>query len=166
MGFNSGFKGLIYIVHLVGYFHSCITMHGIRERHGSLIVTVRQRDGCNEGNSRFFPQLFCLRSSTAFVSSSWCQQQRSFPTRWGEFWNNTASCNAIRQNASEYWHHVAAPFVAELKHNRHFDSECISTRQILHVKQKTVGHNSLPKWILSPVVEPGRWSLGIIYRVT
>ena len=28
MGFNSGFKGLIYIVHLVGYFHSCITMHG------------------------------------------------------------------------------------------------------------------------------------------
>jgi len=28
MGFNSGFKGLIYTVHLVGYFHSCITMHG------------------------------------------------------------------------------------------------------------------------------------------
>jgi len=28
MGFNSGFKGLIYIVHLVGCFHSCITMHG------------------------------------------------------------------------------------------------------------------------------------------
>jgi hypothetical protein len=28
MGFNSEFKGLIYIVHLVGYFYSCITMHG------------------------------------------------------------------------------------------------------------------------------------------
>ena len=28
MGFNSGFKALIYIVHLFGYFHNCITMHG------------------------------------------------------------------------------------------------------------------------------------------
>ena len=29
MGFNSGFKGLIYIVHVVGYFHSCTEMLGI-----------------------------------------------------------------------------------------------------------------------------------------
>jgi hypothetical protein len=28
MGFNSAFKGLIYIVNIVGYFLSCITMHG------------------------------------------------------------------------------------------------------------------------------------------
>jgi hypothetical protein len=28
MGFNLAFKGLIYIVHLVGYFHSCVTMYG------------------------------------------------------------------------------------------------------------------------------------------
>jgi hypothetical protein len=28
VGFNSTFIGLIYIVHLVGYFHSFITMHG------------------------------------------------------------------------------------------------------------------------------------------
>ena len=28
MEFNSGFKGLIYILHIVTYFHSCITVHG------------------------------------------------------------------------------------------------------------------------------------------
>jgi len=28
MEFNTEFKGLIYIVHLVVYFHGCITMHG------------------------------------------------------------------------------------------------------------------------------------------
>jgi len=28
MGFNSGFKGLVYIMHLVGYFVSCMKING------------------------------------------------------------------------------------------------------------------------------------------
>jgi len=33
MGFNSGFKELIYIVHLVGYFHSWIEIQVFKAVH-------------------------------------------------------------------------------------------------------------------------------------
>jgi len=48
---------------------------------GSLIVTVGQTDGYDEGNSLYFPKLFYLRYPKTFVSASWCQKRRPFPAR-------------------------------------------------------------------------------------
>jgi hypothetical protein len=75
------------------------------------------------------------------VFAAWCQQQRIFPARWGEFWDIIACRNAIRQDASKYWRRVAASFVAELKRSQHCDSECMEPKKRLRVKQKK-GHNS------------------------
>jgi hypothetical protein len=73
----------------------------------------------------FFRNYFVFAPRKSLSRLHGVSKQRIFPVRWGEFWNITACRNAIRQNASEYWHIVSASFVAELKQNRRFDSELI-----------------------------------------